>query len=237
MDRRAFVAVASMASVFALAARPDAALAETDLTDPAAIKAHVEGLVREFLERVPGGPAFEAPSVSVGFTPGLSWMSSVKPHVMHVAPWEQCPPPVQAFFASVQDAASGDASGFYRAGFYNFLIPHEMSHFVDYERGQGPAPEQRHDSELKANRVAVAFWMERPGGLEWLSGFIPLIEAARAKLPVPVPAGEDPTAYFNANYQALMANPVAYAWFQWRMVAEAWERRDEADFATLVGRG
>lgn len=229
IDRRLF-----LGSVFAVATVPGAGLAEPDLTDPATIQAHVEGLIQAFLERIPGAHDFEAPTVSVAFTPGLSWMSSNKPHVMHIAPWEQCPPPVQGFFASV---TGEDAPNFYREGFYNFLIPHEMSHFVDYERGRGPASEQRYESELKANRVAVAFWIDRPNGLEWLSGFIPLIEGALARLPVPVPAGEEPKAYFNANYQALLANPVAYAWFQWQMVLDAWARRDEADFATLVGEG
>lgn len=226
-----------LSSVFALSSLPGAALAEPDLTDPAAIQAHVQGLIQEFLERIPGAHDLEAPTVRVAFTPGLSWMSSTRPHVMHIAPWEQCPPPVQAFFASVLDnPTDADAPAFYRAGFYNFLIPHEMSHFIDYARGQGPASEQRHESELKANRVAVAFWMGRPDGLVWLSRFIPRIEAALARLPVPVPLGEDPTVYFNANYQALLANPAAYAWFQWQMVLEAWTRRDEADLATLVGK-
>ncbi|RZJ18300.1 MAG: hypothetical protein EON91_05815 [Brevundimonas sp.] len=232
-DRRLF-----LGGVVAFAALPGASLTEPDLTDPAAIQAHVEGLIHEFLGRMPGTQDLEAPSVNVAFTPGLSWMSSTRPHVMHIAAWEQCPPPVQAFFASVQDnSAGGDAADFYRAGFYNFLIPHEMSHFVDYQRGQGPTASQRYESELRANRVAIAFWMGRPGGLDWLTGFVPQIEAALARLPIPVPAGADATAYFNANYQTLLANPVSYAWFQWRMVLDAWARRDEADFATLIGRG
>lgn len=233
VDRRLF-----LGGAFGLAALPGAPLAEQDLTDPAAIQTHVQGLIEEFLERMPGGHDFEAPAVSVGFTPGLSWMSSTRPHVMHIAPWEQCPPPVQAFFASVQgNPTGGDAPGFYRAGFYNFLIPHEMSHFIDYERGRGPTSEQRYESELRANRVAVAFWIGRANGLDWLLRFIPQIEAALERLPVPVPSGEDPVAYFNANYQTLLADPAAYAWFQWQMVLDAWTRRDEADFATLVGEG
>lgn len=174
--------------------------------------------------------------MSVAFTPGLSWMSSTRPHVMHVAPWEQCPPPVQGFFASVSAGSAGaDAPDFYRAGFYDFLIPHEMSHFVDYERGRGPTAEQRYESELKANRIAMAFWIGRPGGLEWLSRFISLIEAAQTRLPVPVPAGEDQTAYFNSNYDGLLANPVASAWFQWQIVLDAWSQRETTSFESLVG--
>lgn len=231
IDRRLF-----LGSVSAVIAFPCAARAEPELIDPAAIEAHVMGLIREFLDRTPGSQAFEPPSVSVAFTAGLSWMSSARPHVMHIAPWEQCPPPVQGFFASVLESPTPEATAaFYRAGFYNFLVPHEMSHFVDYERDQGPSPEQRYDSEFKANRVAVAFWIGRPNGFDWLSGFIPLIERALAHLPAPVASGEDPKTYFNSNYQALMANPVAYAWFQWRMVLDAWIQRDEADFVSLIG--
>jgi hypothetical protein len=206
------------------------------MTDPGAIQAHVESLIREFLARVPGAHNFETPTVSVAFTPGLSWMSSARPHVMHVAPWEQCPPAVQGFFASVSAGSAGaNASDFYRAGFYNFLIPHEMSHFIDYERGRGPTPDQRYESELKANRIAVAFWIDRSGGFEWLSRFIPLIQAALTRLPVPVPPGEEPTAYFNSSYDALLANPVAYAWFQWQMGLEAWSQRQTATCESLVG--
>ena len=117
IDRRLF-----LGSVSALLALPGAARAGSDLVDTAAIEAHVLGLIREFLDRLSDRHAYEAPVVSVGFTPQLSWMSSARPHVMHIAPWEQCPPPVQGFFASVLDAPADEAvAEFYRAGFYSFL--------------------------------------------------------------------------------------------------------------------
>lgn len=220
----------------ALAFMPSRASAQVAMTDPAEIEAHIRRLVEEFIARIPGAPDYEAPQVRIVFTPQLAWISYDRPHVIHIAPWEQLPPEFQGFFASLLDDPKDEAvADFYRAGFYSFLVPHEMAHFVDFKRGPGTDVGELYQNELKANRVAVAFWAERPGGLAWLSDFIPRIDRAWARLPVPVPDGEDPPAFFNANYEALGADPAVYAWFQYGMFLEAWRRRGEADFATLVG--
>lgn len=220
----------------ALAAMPARASAQVAMTDPAEIEAHVRRLVEEFIARIPGAPGYEAPQVRIVFTPQLAWISCARPHVIHIAPWEQLPPEFQGFFASLLDDSTDEAvADFYRAGFYSFLVPHEVAHFVDFQRGRGTETDQLYQNELKANRIAVAFWEERQGGLDWLLDFILRIERAWARLPVPVPDGENPPAFFNANYEALGADPAVYAWFQYGMFLEAWRRRGEADFATLVG--
>ncbi len=231
VDRRLF-----LAGLSTLAASPTWSQVPSALTEPAAIKAHVRGLVEEFIARLPGAPGYESPQVRIAFTPQLAWISYARPHVIHIAPWEQLPAGFQAFFASLLDDPTDPAvADFYRAGFYSFLVPHEMAHFVDFQRGRGTETDQLYQNELRANRVAVALWAERPGGMDWLSDFIPTIRRARARLPVPVPDDEDPPAFFNANYETLGADPAVYAWFQYGMFLEAWRRRGETDFAALVG--
>ena len=53
-------------------------------------------------------------------------------------------------------------------------------------------------------------------------------------LPDPVPAGQDPRAYFEANYEALGADPMAYGWYQGAFMRAAWADHGSAGFCDLV---
>ncbi|MDQ1193873.1 hypothetical protein QE419_002639 [Brevundimonas vesicularis] len=53
----------------------------------------------------------------------------------------------------------------------------------------------------------------------------------------PVPLGADRVTYFQDNHSALLSDPSAYGWYQLRMFLDAWDRRDEDDFRTLLAAG
>ena len=49
-----------------------------------------------------------------------------------------------------------------------------------------------------------------------------------------MPQGEDPHAYFEANYEKLSNDPAAYGWYQGAFMRAAWAEKDKADFCALV---
>lgn len=117
--------------------------------------------------------------------------------------------------------------------FNSLLIPHEMGHFAEIAGG-------RYDQadfwvgEVNANRIALAFWALDPVERERLPARIENYNAFLAALPNPVPEGEDPHAYFQANYERLSNDPAAYGWYQGAFMRAAWAQKDEADFCTLI---
>lgn len=139
-----------------------------------AIQKSVEGLVARFMARA--GPVlapYTPPQVTVGFTPQLSWIDvdeKTGAHLQTVA-WEQCPADLQAAFAEwVGPLAPMTPEAFFGEVFNAFLIGHEMGHFADIERGVIGDESKRFQSEVYANRIAVAFWLGEPGGRDAWNG-------------------------------------------------------------------
>ena len=228
-----------LAALLALAG--DAAFATTSAASAApaasvaAVQAEVEALVARFMARAKAFlPGVAAPKVVVSFTPQLSWIEE-DGHAIHTVEWTQCPPGMQDFFASLLgDAPAMPAPRFFHEVFNVFLVPHEMSHFVDARRGQLKNGGNFYGGEVHANRVAVAFWLGEPGGSERIGALMDVVARALAHMPSPVPAGADKARFFNDNYLALLDDASKYGWYQFRMFLDAWERRAEADFDTLV---
>lgn len=131
-------------------------------------------------------------------------------------------------------AAGGDpeAEQFFRAFFNRFLIAHEAGHwFQDHAHRRQPT---LYENEDAANRLAVAFWRTQPGGERFLSELERLADRAAANLQDPTPAGQDPVAYFGANYQALGRDPLKYGYYQFRFMRDAIRDRAALDFAKMV---
>ena len=232
-DRRtALGALLGLAAGHALGAAPAASSPSATVI---AVQTEVESLVARFMVRARAlllGVA--APRVVVSFTPQLSWIED-DGSAIHTVEWSQCPPGMQAFFASLLgDKPALPAPLFFHEVFNAFLVPHEMSHFVDARRGQLKNGGDFYGGEVHANRVAVAFWLGEPGGRERIGRLMDSVAQALARMPSPVPAGQDKARYFNENYLHLLDDASKYGWYQFRMFLDAWERRDETDFDTLV---
>ncbi len=126
------------------------------------------------------------------------------------------------------------APQFFHDVFNVFLVPHEMSHFVDAKRGRLKNGGDFYGGEVHANRVAVAFWLGETGGKERMARLMNVVAQALGRMDTPVPPGADKARYFNEHYLALLDDASKYGWYQFRMFLDAWERRDEADFDALV---
>lgn len=123
--------------------------------------------------------------------------------------------------------------------FNSFMAPHELGHFLQDISGRS-ASLSMWDGELEANRIAVAFWAMQPGADGRIVDRVGNITPFMDDVPDPVPAGEDPKAFFETHYDAFMRgedgplNPVTYSWFQARLLTTALEERDAHPFCDLV---
>lgn len=230
MQRRAFLAF-----VAAVAASPCVARSE-DRVQP--VQAEVEGIVTRFMtEAGPLVKDFKTPKVVVSFTPQLSWIEEDGSEV-HTVAWSQCPPEFQAFITTLLGQPPvQEPEVFFGEVFNAFLVPHEMSYFVDAKMGRLRNGGRYYDGEVHANRVAVAFWLTQPGGEARMEKLMTSVRTVQSNLPNPVPQGADPVAYFDANYQALGSDPAAYGWYQFQMFLDAWALKDRDNFRSLLAAG
>lgn len=109
-----------------------------------------------------------------------------------------------------------------------FFVPHELTHAFQTNLG---GFDDHAVGERLANDVAVAFYMEEPGGPARLAELAAMVESLLTRLP-PIPADGD--AYFNAHYDELGTDPVLYGSFQLRFVHDSLLRRHELRFVELA---
>ena len=115
-------------------------------------------------------------------------------------------------------------------GTYRWVFVHELGHWwqacIDSAKNKS-----HYQREYDANRIAAAYWREHdPALLQGLAaGFTHILAGA----PNPVPAGETPEEYFNANYEKL-AHSSDYVWFQARMVTDVNAETPPPTFASAL---
>ena len=230
LDRRAMLLGSS--AVMALpAAGTAAALAQGASGD---VGADARRIIARYVERIraAGTPIPAAPPrLRLQTEPTLS---SYRDQVVTLPIWETAPPPLHNMLDQLAAMTGGLMSGeaLFRTIFNWFIIPHELTHWYEDALGWEARHLDHYQTELRCNRVAVAFWAEEPGGPQRLER---LFEAlAKINMPSPVPAGADAPTYFNANYLALANNPAAYGWYQFELFREAWKLRGSASFAQLI---
>ena len=208
-------------------------------TDPviAPIQTEVEHIVARFMSRAKAFlPSVKAPKVVISFTPQLSWIED-DGSAIHTVAWSQCPPEMQRFFTQILGPTPPmPPAQFFHDVFNTFLVPHEMSHFVDARRGHLKNGGNFYGGEVRANRIAVAFWLKEKSGRARMETLMNAVAMAEGNLPSPVPSGQDKVAYFNANYLDLLNDASKYGWYQFRMFLDAWEQRDTSEFAALLAQ-
>ncbi len=184
--------------------------------------------------------AVKACGVEPAFVPAVSISTdasviSYYRKTLIVGRWEELPPPIQGFAdawaAQVMPGEGGQA--LYDRIFNGFLVGHELGHWVGDWSGRW-ATLDRWDSEMEANRFAIAFAKLDPTTAAELERTVAMFDFLHAG-PGPTPAGEDERTYFDENYETLATrDPIGYSWFQGRLMQLAWEQRDTADFCALV---
>ena len=222
------------ASVLAVIATPRLVLAADTPPAPTPLRA-VEGVVADFSARAhaAGLPAtVVTPAVVFRTTPALSVFT---PQGVFIAEWSALPPPAQAQFDAWATAGGSSWTGarLFDEMFHWFLVPHEMTHWVQTRGGTQPLTD-RYATEMEANRVAVAYWRQTDAGRARLDALAGVLASMYAKMPSPVPSGADPVQYFQTKYDALAADPGAYGWYQLRMIIDAYRAADSPPFDAML---
>lgn len=203
-------------------------------TDTAQFRAEAQAVldaVAAEVARARGGPLADVPTVQIRNTPQLIFFARGTNQVV-VPWWDDTAPEMRAVFRTFAGGTDADAEHLFRAFFNRFLIAHEAGHWFQF--GADRRERTLHENENMANRFAVAFWRTQPGGEALLGELERLATRAAMNLPDPTPAGEDPVAYFGANYQALGREPLKYGYYQFRFMRDALRDRAQLDFARMV---
>lgn len=201
--------------------------------DPAQLRADAQSIVAAFAAEVARarGDIGAAPVVEVRNTPQLIFFRDDSNRIV-VPWWETQPAEMRAVFRTFAGGGDAAAEHLFRAFFNRFLIAHEAAHW--YQARANRREPTLYENENAANRLAVAFWRTQPGGERFLAELERLASHAAASLPDPTPPGEDPVAYFGANYQTLGRNPLQYGYYQFRFMADAIRDRSQLDFAAMT---
>jgi hypothetical protein len=169
------------------------------------------------------------PSVEVRNTPNLAYFDH-RSWTIVIGHWPTLDPPSRAFFLELTETAE-DAAALFVGLFDEFLIAHEMAHWLHRTLG---VERDRYASEQEANDLAVAFFLTGNDGEARLLALRPRLEAALARLFDPTPPGADEADYFNDQYAALVRNPYLYGFYQFRFILDSIARRGELDFVSLL---
>lgn len=231
MRKRMLGAVAVLGMAMAFGAQAQTASGTVDPVEVA-----TKGIIDRF------DAAIRACGLTPPFVPGVAMVSSstlvsydTERHLVQQSSWADMPPEIQGLVAAWAEAGTLGLSpeGQFAEVFNSLLVPHELGHYVAQLDGRL----EREDSwtnEVLANRIAIAFWSLDPEGKAAIADRVANFTGFLNALPNPVPAGEDPHAYFEANYAALGADPAAYGWYQGAFMTTAWNLRDEDTFCGLV---
>lgn len=189
----------------------------------------------------------KAPKVRIDAGPGLSFYDMGTGNVVHEERWENVPAPIQATFNQWAEYAGDQPSGqqLFREMFHRFFLVHELGHWMEDQvmkqrRDRMAATARRNantarwEYETIANRISVAWWREHDAA--YLAKLIKDFRTIQAKLPNPVPVGEDARHYFGRQYSKLAEDPNAYGWFQLHMVILAYDERPRSSFQQAINK-
>ncbi len=196
----------------ARAAKP-AAAADAD----AAVLAQLTQLRDAFLRRIDaeGYKLCPAPHIELGDPASFGHFVPERNTVM-VAAWTHLTPEERKGFEEMAQSMGGDATGrsVFENGANRWVFVHELAHWWQACRHQ--TRPQSYAAENGADRIALAFWRERDP--RYAVGIVHGYRALLTSMPSPVPEGEAPPKYYDANY-AKVSQGNADTWFQATMIA------------------
>jgi hypothetical protein len=207
--------------------------------DVAAARARCTRIAGGFFERLAALKLDDkgAPGIEIAYTPARTAYDPTR-RVITAPAWSQAPASLRAQVETWARASGGRLSAPELFGeIYNgFMIAHEATHAYQSDLGFWRPETDQYESETVANRGAIAFALESPEGTRHVTQLIELAAAALEATPSPVPEGAKAGAYFNANADAIRADPAQHAWFEAHLLLRAWDKREEMDFVTMMRR-
>jgi hypothetical protein len=225
------------------AAQTQSAPIDPVLAQEKAIAAQVEGRARirgfELKTKVP--------EIRIDAGVVLSSYDNGSGNVVHEEYWEKLPPPEQATFNEWAAYTGDEPSGrqLFQDMFYRFFFVHELGHWMQdqvlsqrrdaqSETAKKNAQTARWQYETVANRVSVAWWREHDPA--YLGKLVQDFRKIQAKLPNPIPPGENPRTFFTREYDKLTEDPNAYGWFQLQMVISVYDEMPTVSFQQAIDR-
>jgi hypothetical protein len=178
-------------------------------------------------------PSF-VPGVVVQTNPGLvSFVASDRS--VHLSRWEELPPPLQGLVTAwAKQGTLGLApKEMFGEIFNSLLVAHEMGHYLE-TLSHRLRTLDHWTAETEADEIAIAFWTMDKGSEAPIADRVANFDTFLGSLPSPVPAGADPHAYFEKNYDALSDNAAAYGWYQGAFTRAAWAARGQRTFCDWV---
>ena len=214
----AFLATLPLSAVAQLDSAPTSQNPPPDPAAVAATSAKLDALRDAFVQKAKSAGSacsLGAPKIEVTVVPSFGNYDPDS-NTLRVSAWWLLNADQKKLFFHLAGPDSDDeaAHRVFDHGTYGWVFVHELGHW--WQACIASAQNMTHyQREYDANRIAAAYWCERdPAFLQGLTrGFTRILE----KAPNPVPAGQTPEEYFNANY-AKLAHSADYTWFQARMV-------------------
>lgn len=178
---------------------------------------------------------------------GLSRYDGPTRNTVHEALWEDVPVPLQQIFNQWAGYTGDYSDGrrLFHDMFYRFFFVHEFGHWLSDQ-----VLAQRHDTlaaqaeknsetnrwqyEMVANRISIAWW--RTHDPTFLARLVRDLRSIEARLPSPVPSGDDIEQFFAANYDSLAQDPRKYGWYQLQMVIMASDEKPVATFQQAIDK-
>lgn len=208
--------------------------AQTTPLDPLASQG--EGIRDRFIAaiRTCGAEPSFIPSVAVETRPSLVSYNTGD-RVVRMSRWSELDDGMQGLMTAwAAEGALGLAPDrMFDEIFNSFLLAHELGHYLEHMSGRLNTVDLW-ESEVEANRIAVAFWATQPDQADRLPLRVANFNRFLEGLPSPVPEGEDAHAYFVSNYERLGSDAAAYGWYQGAFLRTAWAERDTRDFCGWV---
>ena len=144
--------------------------------------------------------------------------------------WKEVMPQQKKFFAEL---AGGDEEGKKMFGYFfnGFYLAHELGHALRFYTHLPKL--DNYENEYFANVIGMLYW-RKTGRKKELKKCYKLAKQIVAKLPSPVPAGEDPIKYFNEHYHELGPDPYKYGFFQMAQFVKVYEDKSLKDFDSFL---
>lgn len=169
-----------------------------------------------FLERIDeeGYKLCPAPKIELGDPPSFGQYLPERNTVV-IGAWSHLASHERQGFEAMAQSMGGQASArsVFENGTNRWVFVHELAHW--WQTCRHMTRKDSYGEDNGANRIALAFWRERDA--RFATGIVQGFTALWSSMPSPVPAGESPQSYLDANF-AKLAHGDTYTWFQGEMI-------------------